>query len=401
MRVQELYEDKKQYYRLMKPLIDNNIISNWEADRLILKLRRDLKKSDRIIWYLKNYRIYKMYYYVNNLSQPQEGKEKIFQQVTKKNLKSIDFANDIIIFNNLFMNNDYLSHIVDLLNRVPAINELSWEGDPYTLIDEILTLEHEYQKSNQGKTVKKQETDEIIINYPEFVWMKLNRESCEDEAESMKHCGNTANPRPGDRLLSFRKKDKNGYIPILTFVLTKNGYLGEMKGRANSKPSKKYHKYIVDLLNHDLIKGIRGGGYEPENNFALTDLSFTQRNQLVELKPALANFSSNPSYIFDYDLNNQTIFIAAVKGSVGFYKFYDKSEYESILLTIEEFFDKNIILSNDQLMTIYKIYKDNSIIPIVTAFNDAKKIDILRRMDIYELFLQKEPLIKKLFGDKL
>jgi len=34
-----------------------------------------------------------------------------------------------------------------------------------------------------------------------------------------------------------------------------------MKGRGNDKPAPKYHPYVVELLRHHLIRGIKGGGY--------------------------------------------------------------------------------------------------------------------------------------------
>jgi len=70
-------------------------------------------------------------------------------------------------------------------------------------------------------------------------------------------------------------------------TLDQNGYLGEMKGRGNDKPSEKYHPYIIDLLQKDFVKGIKGGGYLPENNFEMEDLDDDVAEKLIDAKPAL------------------------------------------------------------------------------------------------------------------
>ena len=60
-----------------------------------------------------------------------------------------------------------------------------------------------------------------------------------------------------------------------------------MKGGGNDKPAAKYHPYIVELLRHHLIRGIKGGGYMPENNFSMSDLDPQTREQLIAAKPEL------------------------------------------------------------------------------------------------------------------
>ena len=109
----------------------------------------------------------------------------------------------------------------------------------------------------------------------------------------MDHCGNRFR-QTGDLLLSYRTPVKTddgiSWIPRLTFVLnTKIGMLGEMKGYKNQKPSSKYHDVIIALLKHPMVKGIRGGGYEPQNNFKMDDLPNDIVMELVQEKPGLMN----------------------------------------------------------------------------------------------------------------
>jgi hypothetical protein len=113
-------------------------------------------------------------------------------------------------------------------------------------------------------------------------WVSLGDGYCPIEAKSMGHCGNEG-AKPGDDILSLR--DPEGY-PRLTFIVN-DGMLGEMKGRANTKPKKDYHPAIVELLKHDEIKHVVGGGYLPEMNFKLNDLDDETKDELLEDKPDL------------------------------------------------------------------------------------------------------------------
>lgn len=115
-------------------------------------------------------------------------------------------------------------------------------------------------------------------------WVALGRGYCPQEAKAMGHCGNSG-AREGDEILSLRDPEGKAH---LTFILN-DGMLGEMKGRANSKPSPKYHPAIMELLKRPEIKTIRGGGYAPERNFSLKDLDEGQRRQIEELKPEIGN----------------------------------------------------------------------------------------------------------------
>jgi len=126
-------------------------------------------------------------------------------------------------------------------------------------------------------------------------WHDLGVGACRDEAQSMGHCGNEPSEKHGDRILSLRKeRNENGKIthsPHLTFI-ENDGHLGEMKGRANEKPNEKYHHSIHKLLEHDRIKSVVGGGYEPGANFSLKDFKDNPKfadkyDSLIDSKPGL------------------------------------------------------------------------------------------------------------------
>lgn len=138
-----------------------------------------------------------------------------------------------------------------------------------------------------------EDEESIFIELPnKWAWYFIDAETCVREGKAMRHCGNSA-PNEGDRILSLRERvtvekgrKKNKYLkPHATFILDSAGYLGEMKGFANTKPSVDMHPYILKLLEDKRIKGIKGGGYMPGANFSLADLSVAQLTELKRLRP--------------------------------------------------------------------------------------------------------------------
>lgn len=121
--------------------------------------------------------------------------------------------------------------------------------------------------------------DHLGSKWKGWKWVDLERGYCSQEAEAMGHCGNQGAAQ-GDNIVSLR--DSEGYAH-LTFIIN-DGFLGEAKGRANDKPSQKYHKPILELLKSKHIDAIKGGGYAPENNFDFHDLHDDHKKEL-EHKP--------------------------------------------------------------------------------------------------------------------
>ena len=103
----------------------------------------------------------------------------------------------------------------------------------------------------------------------------------------MRHCGNGIGS-DGDVLLSLREPVCKGnfklWKPHLTFILNE-GYLGEMKGFANQKPASRFHPHIEELLGHDMVKGIRGGGFLPISNFSFMDFETSAQTRILEKRP--------------------------------------------------------------------------------------------------------------------
>lgn len=151
---------------------------------------------------------------------------------------------------------------------------------------------------NISDELRDKSIEEIIKLDKKMSWFDLKKPYCQKEGEAMGHCGNKGGFAMTDTVLSLRetKKGKDGILiskPHLTFILKSGEYLGEMKGRGNSKPKSEYHPYIVQLLLHKkpnsdfLIKRIEGGGYKPMNNFSLEDLEPKLLQTIIKARPEM------------------------------------------------------------------------------------------------------------------
>jgi len=197
-----------------------------------------------------------------------------------------------------------LQHMLSL--PIPELQEYLRRVSPnekwYIVARTAHEMEQEWQNRNKNwldvtDEINKGSIEEFIKFDNDMAWYNLHRPYCQQEGSAMGHCGNKAAFSYSDTVLSLRetKKEKNNIIlskPHLTFILKNGEFLGEMKGRANSKPQEKYHPYIMDLLLYKkngryLVSGIEGGGYAPDRNFDLEDLSDQFLQQIADERPTL------------------------------------------------------------------------------------------------------------------
>jgi len=136
-------------------------------------------------------------------------------------------------------------------------------------------------------------------NPPGFNWWDLenpeNRqehEMSEQEHQLMGHCANNADGwrKPGDRVYSLRQwvgTDHKQVRPVAT-VIFNGGFLGEMKGKGNNKPSLTFAPYFAALFSSSHIKGICASmGYKQEADFKFEDLDDKQRKDVMSKNPDL------------------------------------------------------------------------------------------------------------------
>lgn len=278
------------------------------AQEHIAWARKNLKREDRIVWYL---RLAKYQLFTRMLSEyPDDAKiantfpdetdnreiaaeKKAIQRDIAK-LASRIGASDLVAGDlgpNLNRVKQNLLHYLGQ-EQIETIQNFRFsDQSPVALFRELDSLEDEWRKSVGENTVEVKEGDRMIAKFDggKRAWWLLDRSACRAEADAMGHCGNAPREKSDDRILSFRTKvTDTRWKPHLTFILDGNGLLGEMKGRGNEKPAERYYPYIIALLkNTKIIKGIKGGGYLPENNFSLDDLDDGTREELLNLNPNL------------------------------------------------------------------------------------------------------------------
>lgn len=280
--------------------------ANTEASWAISTLRKD----DKIQWYLrfaKAYLLHKLYVHAEMVAGERDpSKAPVAQQVERAYQK---FASTMskkmgIAVTDVPVYGEQVSYKSDFKRRMEHFMSLDLDGIENTILSwqkpqEVWAAWTPIERDWQEKASKLVDIDhddtETIIKFPDgSEWINLNKPYCDLEARAMGHCGNAASYTENDTVLSYRTIEKTPkgemWKPRLTFILdTTNGLLGEMKGRANQKPSPKYHGVIMDLLRHDIVKGIKGGGYEPKKNFSMEDLPEDVHDKLIDEKPGLAS----------------------------------------------------------------------------------------------------------------
>ena len=194
-------------------------------------------------------------------------------------------------------NKNKLGHINGMMDISPEIKNVKIDKKDTleSAFKKYDDAEHTWRQGNGARYVEPQ--GKPVVDFGDgWGWFDLGRSACKKEGAALGHCGNTGDRHEDDRILSLRKivkvGDKTFHEPALTFI-NNHGWLGEMKGRANSKPAESYHKRIVELLKHPDIKGMIGAGYMPENNFHFDDLSPEHKNQVRMSNSNLVDLRSN------------------------------------------------------------------------------------------------------------
>lgn len=297
--------NKKNYSDMFKsPLFSQEVAAQHIHDA-----RNELKRHDMIVWFLKHYK----YHTLKNAlaSTDGSGTEFAAEQRWLSNFEKSHptWKNSEPRIGDV---NSFLKHIIDL--NIYELNQLRFHKESY---DEALgiasKIEDEWNETLAYEAVKGY--GRKIISFPDgSAWFDLEKAGCSIEKDAMGHCGNGSG-RPGQTLLSYRRPagraEDDMWSSRLTFVLDKNtGALGEMKGRANEKPADRYHPYIIELLKSDRIKKLAGGGYMPECNFSLQDLSVNDRDELLATKPSVFSVT-DLAKIFGRNLSGYPVDIAA------------------------------------------------------------------------------------------
>ena len=144
-------------------------------------------------------------------------------------------------------------------NNIKDLETRDWED---TISDAV-----EWHSDIFGDT-SKTESGDVFLKFDDgYYWTNLQKRECDDEAVLMGHCGRTA----GDVLFSLKDKKKKSHLSA--GYRYRDQMLTGLKGKANTKPKRKYHKYIIALLRNSKypIKGF-DLEYNTGTDFKMSDL---------------------------------------------------------------------------------------------------------------------------------
>lgn len=324
--------------------------------------RRVLKKEDRIVWYLRWYRLA----VVEELTKHYPA-HKDLNNLYKKYLNELGVQRSPIAKAQLSQIKSKLTHYMGIPSA-KIQDHVFRKETPEELLDILNNFETEWteQIGDDGKVVEEEPNHTLVLKFPDgSAWWNLDKSACDKEAEAMGHCGNRYG-NSTDTILSFRKPvdtpEGTKWVPHLTFILDEDNWLGEMKGRANKKPAEKYHPYIIALLKQDLIKGIKGGGYDPENNFELTDLPEKQQEELLTLKPTLGT----PTQVYKHLGNSKETVQVLLK----------RTEAEGVEIKWNEEMQRFVVLEWESLMKFILLYGDSFSVDFVKGNIDYSEIHV-------------------------
>lgn len=287
-----------QMFTTVEPIVDGDGTLMSRLDTIKSRIM-ELRKDDRQVWISRILRIDILETFLKRVDRHPEEKVEAAKKLLDKYLREyeksagVSYERDMATYDPLSLL-DHMFHLKGI--EYQPLQNLVFLGSVGTVLGQARELEEKMRDENE-RTIRLQkgntysDDDEIIIRDGEWVWVKLDRSECSIEAKAMGHCGNSSGSSD-ERILSLRKivgEDQEGELlrPQATFILDQHGYLGEMKGKFNQKPAPDTYPMIVRLLLSDTIRGIKGGGYAPENNFDLTDLPEHIAQEVTEKKPEL------------------------------------------------------------------------------------------------------------------
>lgn len=355
-----LLENRQQYAQMMQGLVDTGIVPQTLVDRTINLARINLQRNDRIVWWLKWRRLVILWSRVEEqdiIENPQ------LEKLNNKYKQAVNGGtfNEANAFAEWIGGVHGLEHLKYVIDSIPEVNDVVWQNQtPTEMSNLIVDMEQSYEKKYEN-AVNMANYDvpwEKVIDYGDTAWVLLHKGACDKEAKVMGHCGNVPSVQEGDRILSYRNiRKENIHQPHLTFILNKDGYLGEMKGRANEKPKPKYHSVIIDLLKLPIIKGITGGGYAPQLNFSLDDLPEDTKEELLGEKPGLGAFEYKFERKILSDVDVEHLLQTFDEAGVGFpTKSYDFN-YNDYSCTVAKYHDTGDLADFAAHHNLYDILK--------------------------------------------
>lgn len=211
------------------------------------------------------------------------------------------------------LNDDYLKYDQDLASIMDWVrvelngNLTAYKNDSFKKLTYMAKEWHDNMEVGSGNINYKENEKNIILDFRDedgigFYWIDLQKSHCTEEKKRMGHCSATR----GSTLYSLREtikmKDKfsvnKSHLTAAIEEKQTGNIIIQLKGQKNSKPSKKYHKYIVELLL-DSDSNITGFGseYDTKSDFKINDLNDEFISIIIKNKPELTDiFTQYDSY---------------------------------------------------------------------------------------------------------
>jgi hypothetical protein len=305
MRIEHfLVEGRGDYEAMFRGILSDPEINDRDKDWLMSRIKwaqNVLKKSDRVIWYLRYIKAIVMDANVKPTSAEEEilpGQEwvRTFDPVCLTPNTPWRYHS---VASQQFT--DQIEHFMSL--DCYEIKQMTFgKKGLQEVMRGLYDFERDWAREQTGRIPvdhPSNEDAEVILDFNNgWQWLNLNRASCHEEGSAMGHCGNSPRSHTGDTILSLRKlvtkAGKPAYEPHLTFTMDENFYLSERKGRANEKPNPRYHEMIVALLllrrgKHFYIDGIGDSHWETQKDFVIDDLNPQLRAKTLEERPEFGN----------------------------------------------------------------------------------------------------------------
>ena len=238
---------------------------------------------------------------------------KLAVMMVNKIIKSEKETLDILDMNDVFnssesLNKTYRSYSDKLVSIMDWIrvglngNLGEHKDDGFTTLYNKSVKWHDELGVGDGIYNYEENEDNIILDFRDengmgFYWIDLLTSQCTYENKRMGHCAKTG----GDTLYSLRETRRiNEKFTINESHLTaaikeeNDGFrIIQLKGKKNSKPAEKYHKYIVELIISPTVNIIGfGSEYDSASDFKISDLNDELLEIIIEKKPELLDIFS-------------------------------------------------------------------------------------------------------------
>ena len=289
------------YNQMFSPtLIQHLGVDANEIKSYIAKVKSTLKREDRIVWFLRLYKMNLIAKALDTNKTPefrtyadkelQKYNSKAGSNVSYGELKRLPSSSRLL---------PKLEHYYSM--NVHKINEYVFKYQtPKDVVAQFEKWEDEHLAKNSKERHIVERNEQVFLDCGGgWYWLDLGRASCREEADAMGHCGNGGVTDPNITIISLRKKVQQGkkvfWQPHATAIYYKREKsIEQIKGANNNKPDSSLAPQMFKLFMDDRVQGFIHGSYEAKQDFRPDDLPQDMQDTLEQEKPEmLATIAGN------------------------------------------------------------------------------------------------------------